>query len=410
MPSRPHLTILCARFWPERYGGVEERIWNVSRRFARRGCDIEVLTENRLGIAPEESAAPGITVIRFPPYVAGKLWRWMYLSQAFWWRRTLLARPPKGIVWATDPTMALGAILAGYRRRLIFNPADCSAGIAHIQRQYPHITTLDVTRLLTWIDRIAYRLARAVMVSSQNVRSQYARFYGRRDGIHVCPHGVDVPDDLADRRTARERFGLPNDGFVVGFVGRLDPCKGIEYLLEAVSLARFGPDDRVLIIGAGPDEARLRTIADRFGIAPHVVWAGRVNEPRLVYAAIDVLVLPSLFEAFGLVLPEAMAAGLPVLGRAADGERVFTAAAEIIDDGVTGFVTGSHDPSSLAEKLRWLADHPDERARMGRAARERAARRSWEQLVDEYQEIIPELRTSSEQVRDAVDDGVRLPV
>jgi glycosyltransferase involved in cell wall biosynthesis len=387
------VTVLTARFWPERYGGVEERIWNVSKALARRGCHIEVLTENRLGIAAEEDVAPGVHVVRFPPYKPDFLWRLLYLSQALWWRRVLKQRPPAGLIWATDPTTAFAAILLGYGSRLVFNPADCSGGIAHIQRVYPHITTLDVNWLLVTLDRAAYRFAKYMMVSSENVKYQYARFYRRERLVQVSPHGVELPSERPTREAARARFGLPLTGFVIGFVGRLDPCKGIEYLLEAIRTANLGDDDRVLLIGAGPDERRLRDMAERLGVNRHIVWAGRVNEPGNVYAAIDVFVLPSVFEAFGLVLIEAMAAGVPVLARAADRERVFTAATEIIANGVTGFVTDSHAPADLAVKLRWLSEHPTERSRMGAAARELAGRRNWDVLADEYLRAVPELRS-----------------
>jgi glycosyltransferase involved in cell wall biosynthesis len=179
---------------------------------------------------------------------------------------------------------------------------------------------------------------------------------------------------------------------VIGFVGRLDPVKGVDYLFAAAGAMGLESSDRVLIIGDGPDEARLRAAASRHGVAEHVVWAGRISEPHLVLPAMDVLVLPSVYEAFGNVLLEAMASGIPVIGRDADAVRAFTASREIIEDGSTGFITDSTNPRSLADKLQWLRSHPAERVEMGRRGRARAEGRSWSAVVDDYMAVVPELQ------------------
>ena len=387
------VTLLCSRFRPERYGGVEERLWHVATSLARRGRRVEVLTENRTGAPSEEIFEPGLHVFRFERFDPGRLWRWFHLAQVRWWYRTLKAHPPQGgVLWAADPMMATAAILAGYRRRLVFNPAACAAGMIHIGRLHEQVTTMQLPRSLVWIDRFAYARSPIVLVSSENVKQQFERFYGPHPGLHVCRYGIEVPDHLPDRVDARRRLGLAADAFVAGFIGRLDPCKGIEYLFEAARLMGLNADDRLLIIGDGSDEPRLREIAARLGIERHVVWLGRLDEPSAACPAMDVLVLPSLYEAFGLVLLEGMAAGLPVIGRAHDPQMSFTASREIISDGVTGFVTDAREPGSLAEKLGWLRAHPDERRAMGERARLQARARNWDALIEEYMAVVPDLR------------------
>jgi len=388
----PTITILCSRFWPERYGGVEERLWNVATFFVSHGCDVEVLTENNLDVAPEETLGPRLRIRRFPKFRPGRLWRWYYGAQMLWWLRVLRTQAPKQFVWATDPTMAVAALALGYGKRLIYNPADCVGGMIDICRTHPNITSLHLNRTLSTFDRLAYTWSRWVMVSSDNVRSQFSRFYHPRASVDVCPHGVVVPTTSPDRAAARASLGLPATGFVAGFVGRLDGCKGVDYLIRAIKLSNFGPDDRVLIAGEGPDAARLRTIAREENVESAIVWAGRVTSPAAAYAAMDVLVLPSVFEAFGLVLLEAMAAGLPCLARAADGHNVFNAAREIIKDGETGFITDTIDPGSLADRLDWLRAHPPARAAMGERARDYARSRTWDRLIAEYFDAIEGLR------------------
>jgi glycosyltransferase involved in cell wall biosynthesis len=385
------LTVVCSRFRPERYGGVEERLWHVTQTFAAKGVAIDVLTENRLNAPARETFAPGLNVFRFPSFDPGRMWRWFHLAYVLYWYRVLKRHRPTGLLWVTDPMMAVAAVLAGHRRNLIFNPAACAAGMSHIGRLYPDVTTMQLPRVLEWIDRFAYRQARAVIVSSENVKQQFGRFYGSRAAVHVGSYGVVIPERLPARCEVRQRLGISFGAFVVGFVGRLDPCKGVDYLFEAAAHMGFEAEDRLLIIGDGEDQKRLLGIAARRGISEQVVWTGRVNDPASLMTAMDVLVLPSVYEAFGLVLLEAMAAGIPVIGRARDADSVFVASADIIQDGVTGFVVDG-GPELLAQRLSWLRQHKPETEEMGRHALADAKRRDWDTLIEHYLEVLPELR------------------
>lgn len=142
-----------------------------------------------------------------------------------------------------------------------------------------------------------------------------------RQRIHVVPNGIDVERFRFDPRAriaARRQLGLPDAAFVVGGVGRLAPGKRFDVLLHA--LAALPQDVRVLLVGGGPDEARLRATAAQLGVADRVLFAGErphlsgqgADLPALL-AAMDVLASPSPEEAFGLAVVEGLAAGLPVL-------------------------------------------------------------------------------------------------
>jgi glycosyltransferase involved in cell wall biosynthesis len=102
-------------------------------------------------------------------------------------------------------------------------------------------------------------------------------------------------------------------------------------------------------------------------------------------------VLPSVYEAFGLVLVEAMSVGTPVITRADDGETVFTASSEIVTP-ESGIVVPSNDVEALADALRLLRDSPDLRARLGVGAKRTVSRRSWDDLAKEYVSMITDTR------------------
>lgn len=160
------------------------------------------------------------------------------------------------------------------------------------------------------------------------------------------------------------RNGAP----VVGFLGRLDPPKGIEDLCEAARTV----DAKFVVVGASlnapPGYAEsLRALAE--SRAPgRFDFVGPVAEPGTALAAFDVLAMPSRREPWGRVAAEALIAGVPVVAAASGGLP------EVVRDGVDGFLYPPGDVGALADRLRTLLDDPALRARMGAAGREGAAR------------------------------------
>lgn len=169
------------------------------------------------------------------------------------------------------------------------------------------------------------RLGRATVAVSATVADRL-RAWGVPDSrIHVVPNGIDAArfrHDPAARAAARARLGLPADATVVGGVGRLVPGKRFDRLVRACAAQ---PGVRLLVVGDGPERARLLRLARELGAADRVLLPGEcggavapVHRPGVpglpeLLAAMDLFVSPSTEEAFGLSVLEALAAGLPVL-------------------------------------------------------------------------------------------------
>jgi glycosyltransferase involved in cell wall biosynthesis len=139
---------------------------------------------------------------------------------------------------------------------------------------------------------------------------------------------------------------VPTSAFVVGVAGRLAAEKGISVLLESMKevLAKV-PRAWLVIAGDGPERAALECRAHDLRIDHRVDFLGmRADLPRIM-AALDVFVLPSLYEGFGLVVLEAMAVGVPVIATCVGGVP------EVVEDGVTGVLVPPGDPSKLAEAI-----------------------------------------------------------
>jgi len=169
--------------------------------------------------------------------------------------------------------------------------------------------------------------------------------------IHVVPNGIDVA-------STKERAGQPAsvdlpEGRLVGLVARLEAVKGIEYLLEAVELlAAEVSDVRLILVGDGSLEGRLKARGRELGIDDRVVFMGYLQNPLPVVAALDVYALPSLSEGLNITLLEAMALERPVVATAVGGNP------ELIEDMDTGLLVPPREPEALAAAIKKLLDEP----------------------------------------------------
>jgi glycosyltransferase involved in cell wall biosynthesis len=179
----------------------------------------------------------------------------------------------------------------------------------------------------------------------------------RSDRIRVIPNGVDV-DHFSPHGPAADRDpDLP----LVVCVGRLTAVKGFDLAIRAI--ADLGRPVRLRIVGEGPDEAALRRLAERLGVAGVVELAGYRGDPVEQYRAADVVLVPSRRDASSLVLLEAMAVGRPIVATRVCGASALEGAGVLVD---------AEDVSALASALGDLLDAPDRGAALAAAARRRA--------------------------------------
>lgn len=244
-----------------------------------------------------------------------------------------------------------------------------------LHEQYTHYVPGNSIRMGRFVVQLATgyaNLADHVFAPSDSVAAML-RARGVSTPISVLPTGIE-PETLSrgDRWFWRRRLGIPDDAFVVGHLGRLAVEKNLDFLARAVAefLART-PRAWCLVAGAGPAESAIRAAFEERGVDGRLRLAGVVRGQGLrdAYHAMDVFAFSSHSETQGMVVAEAMAAGLPVVALDAPGVR------EVLQDGRQGRLLHGQDQREFASALRWvLGRAPAEREMLRRACRARAAR------------------------------------
>jgi glycosyltransferase involved in cell wall biosynthesis len=231
-------------------------------------------------------------------------------------------------------------------------------------------------RAYALLERIASRLCDATVVDSECVKARGLAYkVTAPDHIRVIPMGIDAerfdPDKYrAMQGSIRAELGLRPRATVIGAVARLVPDKGFDCLLETVALlAKRFPDVQCLIVGDGPLREDLRLLSKRLNVDDHIVFAGyRTDIPR-VLAVMDIYMLPTRREGFGVAFAEAMSMEVPVIA-----SRI-SPLDEIIVDGQTGVLAKVGNAEAFARAAAPLMADPELRRWMGQAARRRIIER-----------------------------------
>lgn len=213
----------------------------------------------------------------------------------------------------------------------------------------------------TAAERALSHLADAIIcVSSDEL--EHALLLGiDRAKLHLVPNGVDPLTD-EPRSDVRKRLRLESDEVCVGYVGRLEAGKAVDRLLHAFAeVRRQQPRTRLALVGAGSEEAALRSLSARLNVTEAVTFVGAADG-RTLMAGFDVFAFASLYEGFPYVLLEAAQRGLPIVTTKVGGSD------QIVVSGASGFVVPQDDAAGFAQRLLRVCSDAGLRARMSAAA------------------------------------------
>ncbi|MBA7475659.1 D-inositol-3-phosphate glycosyltransferase [subsurface metagenome] len=186
---------------------------------------------------------------------------------------------------------------------------------------------------------------------------------GTKGEVVVIPHGTDLPSEVKP---------IPDD-FKVGYLGATGADKGTIYLLKAWAGLMYR-DSELLLAGSEWSQNNLYDLCHK---GQRVRLLGRVENVSDFYNTISILVQPSVTEAFGLTVLEAMAHGRPVI--VSEGAGV----SELVSNGAEGFVTPTRDAATIADRIDWFKRRPEKVKEMGQKARMKAEKYTWERTQNE---------------------------
>ena len=351
------------KFYPPVAGGIESALAELARAQTALDLDVTALVHAPPGTRQSRSRDDGRVAVR----EVGCWGQWLYapVSPAFprELARAIDGFRPDVLHLHVPNTSAFCALLAPAARRVpwvVHWHADIplDGGSRALRMAYPLYRPWETALL---------HHAHAIVATSAPYRDASAPLAPWRAKTHVIPLGLAAVTTVAAPRRAAPPW-WPRDHLRVLAVGRLSHYKGFEILLDAL---RHLPRVSLLLIGGGERADALRAQVRADGLADRVQLAGHVDDATLrqAYADADVFCLPSLdrAEAFGMVLLEAMRAGLPAVASAIPGSGV----GYVVDDGVTGLLAPPGDERALAAALGRYADDPALRRQHGDAGRAR---------------------------------------
>jgi glycosyltransferase involved in cell wall biosynthesis len=357
-------------------GGMQQHTHDLVRGLVEAGHDVEVICPAGGGIAPDLHGA-----------------RWSLLdvrgnADARWAEAVVAAFEAADTRAAFDIVHSESGSALPLVRRGIATPITImyhgnylGLAKAHVRRaaEAPRTAAKEGWELgrLTWQcfrhgDIWAFRRCDAMVVSRQQLPDTARSTLTPRQRVHVVPNGVDVsffrPRDRSDVRRA---LGIP-DGFLLSSAGRLNREKGFDIALEA--LARVSadvPEVRLLVVGGGEERVALEALARSLGVSDRTLFVGAQPQERVAeyLAASDAFLFPTRRDEAGpLVLPQAMACGLPVIASRIGG------IAEVLEPSggpSVGLLVRPGNAADVEAAIRRLLDDPGLRASVGTAARER---------------------------------------
>lgn len=361
---------LTQRF-PPALGGVESHVYQLASGLARAGVEVEVSTTDLGRDVPFE---------RLPADAAGP-----FPFPVRWHRALKFAEAPHGLGIAA-PSMLLDALdhradvlhahAYGYFPTWVGSAAASLDGAALVITPHSDAGSPSAAKRVFngLVPRLTLRRAARVISVTRHEAALLVSLGLEPDRIAIIPNGID-PSEFAAVPERR-----PVQDTVTGiFVGRIDPTqKGLDTLVRAVSLVPSSVRFHLRLVGEDWGGAKaLRQLSSHLGIGDRIEFVGPVSRAELLreFARADLLVLPSRFEPFGIVLLEAMAAGLPIVASRVGGIP------EVAPDGEVGLLVEPGDPADLAAALLRLAEGPALRSRLGAAGRQRARSYSWDVLI-----------------------------
>jgi len=358
-------------YWPEK-GGIENHLKILCEGLAAKGVSVRAVVSNTKNSLLREKIN-GVEIVRLPKAFSA------FNQPIFSGLREEIGNYNPDIIHLHLPNPLAALKLYQTQKPIVIT-------------YHSDIVGKPAMKLIEFSTGQILKKARAVIATSENYVSGSKLLKKFKDKIKVIPLSVELkkmkPAKISEIKKMKQRLGIKNE-FVILFVGRLIPYKGLQFLIEALPLLKG--DFKLIIGGLGPLESKMRELAKSLSVQDKIIFFGEVNENYYsnLFSSADIFVLPSHLksEAFGIVQMEAMAHGKPVVSCNISGSGVPW----VNKSGVSGIVVEPENPSELAGAIQKLMDNPQLRKKLGAGGRARA-----EELFDSKKMVRSVLRVYEE--------------
>ena len=370
---------LASDWYYPKVGGVAVHMHDLAINLRKLGHEVDIVTNPGVTGKEDELKDAGIGLVKIPGLV----------FRDSWVNGTVIAKNASYLIPFAKKYDVIHGQHAFTPLALKFVAAGRKVGAATVLTT--HSINFENSLFLRLLARITfpyykYQLSNPhrIIAVSRAAKKFIKRF--TKVPVEIIPNGVNTEmfKDGWEKEELKDEFGF--EGEVVLYVGRIDPRKGLEVLIKAMNAV----DGTLVVAGAGKNLSKMMSVAEAVGVRNKVRFLGYVSYDRLprLYGASDVFVLPSVSEAFGIVLLEAMASGVPVIGTRVGGIP------EIIDG--CGLLVPPNDPSALADAINSVINNQHLAAKLGRLGKSKIDRvYSWRRVVERilsvYTEVLDEV-------------------
>lgn len=363
--------------YPPVIGGIEVWTKEIAQGLAKKGCAVFVLT-GRVVDVPNKEERENLKVARTSFFVLKNLshspiFYTLFLWPILFWQSYFLIKKEKiDILFCSG---FLSGLLGHCLKRVL--------GLPFI------ITVQSQQKKLFW-KKFVYSRADYCVASSQDIANYFKKIGVKR--IEILPNGIDLTRfQNQDRQKAREELGLQENDFAIMTVARLEKVKGIEYLIKALHILVSNYqlptiNYQLIIVGDGSERRMLEKMVASLGIQERVKFLGAVDNSRVPYylSAGDCFCLPSLQEGFGIVVLEAMAAGLPVIASKVGGLL------DIVQDNENGLLVEPGNSQAISQAIEKIRDNSELARQLTNKAKQDLAKYDWSAICQKVLDICME--------------------
>ncbi len=347
--------MLTWEFPPRIVGGISRHCFGLAKAIAKRGHEIHVITLD-FPNTPQYEEIDGVKIYRtsielgHPNFII-----WTFLFNHFMEKKVAVLNREYGfnIIHIHDWLTAPVGITSKYHLDRPLISTIHSTEVGRVQGLYnPDSHFIDGLEWWT-----TYESKRVIVASNSMKYELEDHFHLPGEKIDVIPNAIDTTryDRNVDREAVKRRYGISPYERIVLFIGRLSPQKGVEYLIKAVPfILNRHPEAVFIIIGEGLSKEYLMDLAHKSGYSHKIRFFGFLPDQDLIELTMsaDVLVLPSIYEPFGIVALEGMAAGVPIVASNVGGLT------EIVEHDKTGVLVYPRDPASIAWGVNRVLSDP----------------------------------------------------